>query len=101
MPDYCLDHVHLMSPEPLKTAEFYEKMFGAKRVKMQGDERTSVKLDFNGTTILINQRTGENAVFGLAHFGIRTDNLDKAVAGAKAKDVKFTQEIREAGPGLK
>ena len=28
MPNYWFDHIHLMSPDPLKTAEFYEKSFG-------------------------------------------------------------------------
>ena len=103
MPDYWLDHIHLMSPEPVKTAEFYEKMFGARRVNMQdsGNGRAMVNLDLNGTTILITQRMGDNAQTGLAHFGIATDNLDEAVDELKAKDVKFTLDAREVRPGFK
>ncbi len=97
MPDYCLDHMHLMSPDPVKTAEFYEKMFAAKRVSMrdEGDGRAMVKLDLNGITILINQQTGDNAQVWLVHFGIRTDNLDEAVATMKAEGIEFTMDIRE------
>ncbi|MFC2005316.1 VOC family protein [Chloroflexota bacterium] len=103
MPIYLLDHIHLMSPEPVKTAEFYEKMFAARRVSMrdEGDGRAMVKLDLNGITILINQRTGANAQVGLVHFGIRTDNLDEAVATMKSDGVEFTQDIKEIRPDFK
>ena len=103
MPDYWLDHIHLMSPDPVKTAEFYEKMFAAKRVSMrdEGDGRVMAKLDLNGITILINQRTGDNAQVGLVHFGIRTDKLDEAVGTMKERGVKFTQDIRQVRPDFK
>ena len=103
MPNYWLDHIHLMSPDPVKTAEFYEKMFAANRISMrdEGDGRAMVKLDLNGTTILINQRIGDNAQAGLVHFGIGTDNLDEAVEAMKARGVEFTQDVREVRPGFR
>ena len=52
MLNYWFDHIHLVSPDPVKTAEFYVKMFGAKQV---GSGRVTVSLDLNGTTILISQ----------------------------------------------
>ena len=102
MPEYYFDHIHLRSPDPLKTAEFYEKMFGAKRISARdnGDGRASAKLDLSGVTILINQ-SGEGQPTGLVHFGIRTDNLADSVAAMKEKGVKFTQEIREVRPDFK
>ena len=72
MPEYWFDHIHLRSPDPIKTAEFYEQMFGAKRIsaRNEGDGRASAKLDLKGVTILINQaREGDPT--GLVHFGIR------------------------------
>ena len=103
MPEYWFDHIHLRSPDPVKTAEFYEQMFGAKRVSMrdEGDGRAMVKLDLKGITILINQQTGEGAQTGLVHFGIRTDKLDEAVAAMKERGVKFTQDIRQVRPDFK
>ncbi len=103
MADYWLDHIHLMSPDPVKTAEFYEKMFGASRVSArdEGDGRAMVRLDLKGITILINQRTGDDAQFGLVHFGIGTENLEKAVETMKADGVEFTQDVREIRPGFK
>ena len=38
---------------------------------------------------------------GLAHFGIRTDDLKTAVEGLKASGVKFNQEITEVRPDFK
>ncbi len=103
MPEYLFDHIHLRSQDPVKTAEFYEQMFDAKRVSMrdEGDGRAMVKLDLKGITILINQQTGEGAQTGLVHFGIRTDKLDEAVATMKERGVNFTQDIRQLRPDFK
>jgi hypothetical protein len=103
MPEYWFDHIHLRSPDPVKTAEFYEQMFDAKRISMrnEGDGRAMVKLDLNGITILINQQTGEGAQTGLVHFGIRTDRLNEVVATMKEKGVRFTQDIKQVRPDFK
>ena len=111
MPDYYYDHVHLTSPDPLKTAEFYEKMFGAKRtnVREMPDGRTAVELKLNGSEILVMHprvKPGPtphlpDTSYGLEHFGFTTDNLEEAVAGLKAKGVKFRGEIYSPRPGVK
>jgi lactoylglutathione lyase len=103
MPTYEFDHIHLMSPDPVKTADFYEKTFGARKsVKDMGNGRTSVSVDIKGTKILIAPKSGGEAEKpSLDHFGIRTDNLEKAVAEIKAKGVKFTMEIRQITPEFK
>jgi len=108
---YWYDHIHLISPDPLKTAEFYERMFNAKRVSVteQGAGRVSVALDLNGSRVLVmNPRVQPEAGpsaradnYGLEHFGIRTDDLETAVADLKAKGVQFKEEIREIRPGVK
>ena len=111
MPGYWYDHVHLISSDPVKTAEFYEKMFNARRVSVSELEagRVMVELDLNGSRVLLMSRRvpsetapgSAGAGDGLEHFGIRTDNLEAAVADLKAKGVQFKEEIREVGPGLK
>jgi len=102
MPDYFFDHIHLFSQEPLKTAEFYEKM-GAKQVSKRdrGNGRISVNLNLSGTKIFVSSPADDNAKIGLDHFGIRTNNLEEAVAELKARGVEFTQEIIEPMPGIK
>lgn len=111
MSSYWYDHIHLISPDPLKTAEFYERMFNAKRVSVteHGAGRVSVALDLNGSRVLVmnpkvQPETEPSARVdncGLEHFGIRTDDLEAAVADLKAKGVQFKEEIREIRSGVK
>ena len=103
MPNYWFDHVHLISPDPRKTAEFYEEMFGARQVSIRdlGNGRVVANLNLNGTTILVSPQRDDNARTGLDHFGIRTDNLNKAVDELKTNGVKFTQDITEVRPDFK
>lgn len=102
MPEYWFDHIHLRSPDPIKTAEFYERMFGARRISArdEGNGRVSAKLDLKGVTILISPaREGDPT--GLVHFGIRTDKLEESVAAMKNEGVKFTQDVRQIRPDFK
>jgi lactoylglutathione lyase len=102
MPEYWFDHIHLKSPDPLKTAEFYERVFGAKRINYRtgSDGKSSATLDLKGVTVLINQpREGEAT--GLVHFGIRTDKLGESVGALKEKGIKFSQDIKEVRPDFK
>ena len=103
MPEYYFDHIHLRSTDPLKTAEFYEKMFGAKRIRAvdNGDGRASAKLDLKGVTILIGQVKEGDPTAGLHHFGIRTEKLEESAAGMKKQGVKFSQDVRQVRPDFK
>ena len=103
LPSYFFDHIHLLSQDPVKTAEFYEKMFGATQISKRdlGNGRVTVNLNLNGTKILVSKPASDKAHTGLGHFGIRTNNLEEAVDELKAKGVKFTQEIKEVRPGFK
>jgi len=111
MPNYWYDHIHLVSPSPLETAQFYEKMFDARVVtnRQLPDGRTSIGLDLNGSRILLMERHSQveaapgsaETGYGLEHFGIRTDNIEAAVTELKAKGVKFRDEITTIASGTK
>ncbi len=103
MPTYSFDHIHLISPDPEKTADFYEKVFGAKKsIRDLGGGRKAVAVDLNGTKILIRGKNeGEADKPSLDHYGIRTDNLEKAVAELKKQGITFTMEIRQLRPDMK
>ena len=108
MPHYWFDHVHLNSPDFLKTADFYEEMFGARRVVVREltGGRTMAALALNGTEIKVTHPKAQMLVppptgYGLDHFGLRTDNIELAVEDLKAKGVKFVQEVTEVRPGDK
>ncbi len=103
MPKYWFDHVHLRSTDTVKTAEFYEKMFGAKVVnKMEfGQGRAMISLDLDGTLILITPAEEGTVQNGLDHFGIQTDDLKTAIEELKGQGVTFTQDYREVRPTFK
>ena len=111
MATFKYNHVHLTSPDPLKTAEFYEKNFGATRVnatKIDGNTSVEFNLGGAGGRLLIIERpgtaikTGDVYNSGLEHFGMSTDNLDEAVAILKKAGVKFKGEpIRVMPWGLR
>ena len=110
MPKYWYDHTHLVSPDPAKTAQLYQSLFGAKLVdtRQLPDGRTVCVLDLNGTDILVTNPRSKpqegsplGSGYGLDHFGIRTDNLEAAAEELKAQGVKFTEEIKEGRPGTK
>jgi lactoylglutathione lyase len=101
MAKYKFDHIHLMSPDPAKTAEFYQKMFDAKLQESVelGEGRVMLSLDLGGVTLLISKTTDEKQ-YGLAHFGIKTPHLQEAVAELKAKNVRFPMEVTKISPQL-
>lgn len=106
MPEYSYDHIHLMSPDVAKTAEFYEKNFNAVRVYLRElpPGRWSASLTLDGSRMLISQSTqaiSAEPTGGLEHFGIKTDDIESAVRDLKAKGVKFRGDIMEIRQGVK
>ncbi len=108
MPDYRFHHIHLASPDPVKTAEFYRDAFDAENATTElpgGNVRVELKL--GGTRVLIMKRPAEAgspssaAASGLDHIGLRTDDIEASVAALKARGVQFRDEIREIAPGVR
>ena len=108
MATFYFDHIHLNSPDALKTAQFYENMLGAKIVRLTRGG-TVVRLDLNGQQTMIGPPVGSPPLvpatlqpqYGLIHFGLRTDNLEQAVPELKAKGMKFVQDITPLPSGSK
>ena len=104
MPEYRFAHVHLISADPIKTAEFYEKNLGAQReaVRKTADGCTNVDLNLGGTRLQIRQprpkallpRDFSPNEGGLEHIGLYTDDFDGSVNALKANGVLFVQEVR-------
>ena len=103
MARFAYDHVHLISPDPVRTAQFYEDAFGATKVAVgqYPDGGTRVELNIVGTRLLIRtpMHTGDcvqdipGKRHGLEHFGLRTDNIEEAVTELKSKGIGFLEEI--------
>ncbi len=109
MPNYTYDHIHIRSQDPMATAQWYEKMFGAKIIEStQPDGSPRVDLDINGLTVFIMRVATDAPVpgadtevsLGLDHFGLRVENMDAAVAELTEKGAEFTMEPRKLRPGL-
>ena len=108
MAKYSFDHVHVIAPDPMKTAEFYENMLHAKRrvVGTSPDGGVVVELDLEETMMKIRGPRAQpllpnSPITGLEHFGVRTDNIQEAVAELKSRGVQFLREVKESTPGVK
>jgi lactoylglutathione lyase len=110
MSDFTYDHVHLRSPDPDATAQYYERMFGARIIKSvmsNGVPRTDLEL--GGVMVFIAQVPADAALHekpdgsyvGLDHLGLRVNNIDAVVDALKAKGAEFTVEPRTIRPGVR
>lgn len=109
MPKLTWDHVHLRSPNPEATAQWFERMLGGEviRTMQQGAPRIDVKL--GGANIFIAPVTAGDGVNappttpyqGLDHFGLTCTGIDAIAAELKAKGVKFTKEPTTVRPGVR
>jgi lactoylglutathione lyase len=109
MTKFTYDHIHLRSPNPEATAQYYERMFGAEviRTMQQGKPRMDLKL--GGANIFIAAVTPGDGVNpppttpyqGLDHFGLTVSAIDAVVAELKAKGAEFTREPTTVRPGVR
>jgi lactoylglutathione lyase len=109
MPNFTWDHIHLRSPNPEATAEWYERMLGAEvtRSVQQGAPRIDLKI--GGAKIFIAPVAPGDGVNpppktpyqGLDHFGLLCTGIDAIAAELKAKGVEFTREPTTVRPGTR
>ena len=109
MPNFTWDHVHLRTPDPEATAQWFERMFGAELIRstQQGKPRIDIKL--GGAMIFTAQVTPGDGVNqspatpyqGLDHFGLAVSGIDAIAADLKKKGVEFTKEPHSPRPGIK
>jgi lactoylglutathione lyase len=109
MTKYTWEHIHLRSPDPAATAEWYQDKLGAEVVRTpQPDGSTRIDLNLTGQKIFIAKAdpgtTGPSPrtpYMGLDHFGLTVENIDVAVAELKSKGVAFTMEPKTIRPGVR
>src|ERR1700678_211440 len=109
MAKFTYDHIHLRSPDPEATAQYYERMFGAEiiRTTQQGQPRIDLKL--GGADIFIAPVAAGGNVNpppttpyqGLDHFGLSVSGIDAIAAEMKAKGAEFTMEPTTVRPGVR
>ncbi len=105
---YTFDHVHLVSKDPTKTAEFYEKTFGFKLDKQNSftlpDGRKLVSLNMGGPALKISNprpKSLTSSKESLEHFGLVVEDLEKALAEMRKNGVNVAQDITQVNPKMR
>jgi lactoylglutathione lyase len=109
MPHVTWDHIHLRSPDPEATAQWFERMLGAQVIRSTQQGKPSIDLKLGGANIFIAPVAagdGVNAASqtpyqGLDHFGLAVSGIDVIAAELKAKGVAFSKEPHIPCPGIK
>jgi len=110
MAKILFEHVHVVTPDPMKLATFYKNVFGAKiiRTGTLPNGGVSVSVDLGGIRVAImvpdtsdKREPADNPHkhFGLEHLGIRTDDVESVVKKAVAEGASIMQDA--APPGAK
>jgi lactoylglutathione lyase len=102
------EHIHLRSPDPEATAEWYHDKLGAEVIKSpQADGSMRIDLNLAGQKVFIAKAAPGKAAdapaspyLGLDHFGLTVPDIKAAVAALKAKGVAFTMDVTTNRPGV-
>jgi catechol 2,3-dioxygenase-like lactoylglutathione lyase family enzyme len=109
MATFSWDHVHLRSPDPEATAQWYERMLGAEVIRSMQQGKPRIDLKVGGANIFIAPVAAGDGVNpppatpyqGLDHFGLCVSGIDAVVADLKAKGVEFTRGPETVRPGVR
>ena len=93
-----LNHVHLKTPDPQKTAQFYIDTLGATKVEDVGD--IGVRLDLHGLTLNVTKhmesQTREQK-YGIEHIAIDATDIQGMIDSLKASGAKILEETLVSG----
>jgi catechol 2,3-dioxygenase-like lactoylglutathione lyase family enzyme len=106
---FTYEHIHLRSPDPEATAQYYANMFDAEILRSkQPDGAPRIDLDLGGQKVFIAlaQADKTNAApkapyFGLEHIGLTVTDIDGIATELKAKGADFTMEPTTVRPGVR
>src|SRR6267378_1371708 len=109
MAKFTYDHIHLRSPNPEATAQWYERVFGAEVVRTMQQGKPRIDLKLGGANVFIAPVAAGDGVNpppvtpyqGLDHFGLTVSGIDAVVAELKAKGVEFTRDPTTVWPGTR
>jgi catechol 2,3-dioxygenase-like lactoylglutathione lyase family enzyme len=93
-----LNHVHLKTRDPAKTAQFYVDTLGARIVSQSpsGGYRVDLHgLTLNVTKFLDNQTREQK--YGMEHIAIDTDELDTLVEKLKSQGIPILEQTVVSG----
>ena len=95
---FKMNHIHLKTPDPKKTAQFYVDTLGAKIVGEAGTG--GLRLDLHGlgvnVTKIVDNQTREQK-YGIEHIAIDTDDLESVITELEAGGARFLEELQGGG----
>ena len=94
---FKINHLHLKTPNPRKTVDFYVQYTGAKIVSERPapNGRTTFRLNLHGVELNVTDYLEEQKLeqfYGLEHVAIDTDDFAGEVAKIKAAGIKILEE---------
>ena len=94
---FKINHLHLKTPDPKKTADFYVTYTGATIAseRIGPDGRKSYRLDLHGVSLNVTEFLEDQKLeqhYGLEHVAIDTDDFATEVAKIKAAGIKILEE---------
>ena len=103
MTTFNWEHIHLRSPDPEATAQWYADKLGAEVIKTpQADGSARIDLNLAGQKVFIAKAQAGKAAEAPSspYFGLTVPDIKAAVAGLKAKGVHFTMDVTTNRPGV-
>lgn len=99
---FKINHLHLKTPNPRKTAEWYIEHVGAKIVseRATADGQPFLCLDLHGLTLNVSafvQGQDLEQHYGMEHLAIDADDFAAQIAKIKAGGVKVLEERKGVG----
>ena len=93
-----LNHVHLKTPDPEKTAQFYIDTLGATKVEDVGD--IGVRLNLHGLTLNVTKHIEtqtRDQKYGIEHIAIDADDIQGMIDSLKGNGAKILEETSISG----
>ena len=109
MAKFGWDHIHIRTPDPEATAQWYERMLDAQVIRTMQQGKPRIDLKIGGANIFIAEVLPDAKVNpppqtpyqGLDHCGLPVTEIDAVVAELKAKGVEFTRDPTTVRPGTR
>ena len=93
-----MNHLHLKTKDPKKTAEFYVETLGAKIVNQNANG--GYRLDLHGLSLNVSDFLKEqkrDQKYGMEHIAIDTDELDAVIEKLKARGIHILEQTIVSG----
>ena len=92
---FRLEHFHVKTRDPARTARFYMDTLGATLIESNADQ-THFRINLHGVTLNVTDYVSQQKrqqKYGLEHFAIETDDLDGTVAKLKSEGATVLEQM--------